>query len=596
MTSPQHNLNSQELQPYGGDDVFDEFLDLDFLRNNNAMEEEVDIDAMSNSDLFRYFLEGELAKDSSNSAAATTAAATVVEIEQQTAATSFPTPMQDVTEDFALLPSPAMSPEDLKLNVLTTPTPLTPVSPFADIHEITQQTPTQQTITNTAAVAPSLAVLNAQLAELLAKLPLIKQESINDNNNKSITQNPPSSTSKSLTELQISKTGSNSHSGGSSIASPSSPPPTHNISNHHSSTLTETRSDVDLKKLTSKERRQLRNKISARNFRVRRKGDNYSFSTNQQQEEEINLLRQALAHLQDENTKLQGEVKELRKQQKRPSNTPFAASSPHLTSKDVNNGVNLALLNNNVSNNNRSSSSSSPSNNNRLLVIPNVNKDTPSSPSQSQQKWKDSRVRVQTTFIPEFSLDKQLFMDKSQNYSNYFGYHPSSTPSMTLDGEHEQMKWIAYLLFSTLAQQLSSLFIQALCTIPRNELIAGLFPHNNDSNNNNHVESSSTINTISEMEPDIIPSLTMIRNQDEEKFLISRIEQENDDIEASSSSSLLDNNLLVEDAKEASVLDWLYDTMVRHVVEQSQVEARMHELQSDWVGDELEDNVLPLLF
>lgn len=31
---------------------------------------------------------------------------------------------------------------------------------------------------------------------------------------------------------------------------------------------------IDIKKLTSKERRQLRNKISARNFRVRRKGNN----------------------------------------------------------------------------------------------------------------------------------------------------------------------------------------------------------------------------------------------------------------------------------------------------------------------------------
>lgn len=36
-------------------------------------------------------------------------------------------------------------------------------------------------------------------------------------------------------------------------------------------------SSSDLKKMTSKERRQLRNKISARNFRVRRKGEFCSF-------------------------------------------------------------------------------------------------------------------------------------------------------------------------------------------------------------------------------------------------------------------------------------------------------------------------------
>jgi hypothetical protein len=58
----------------------------------------------------------------------------------------------------------------------------------------------------------------------------------------------------------------------SSNASDHSSPPAHSPP-HHDSEEVDWRPDPDtLKKMTSKERRQLRNKISARNFRVRRKG------------------------------------------------------------------------------------------------------------------------------------------------------------------------------------------------------------------------------------------------------------------------------------------------------------------------------------
>src|SRR5204862_449844 len=72
------------------------------------------------------------------------------------------------------------------------------------------------------------------------------------------------------------------------------------------------------------------------------------------------------------------------------------------------------------------------------------------------------------------------------------------------------------------------------------------------------------------------------------------VEQLNSKIEVQE-TSLLDSNTMVESVKEASVLDWLYDAMVKHVVEQSQMEAKMAEL-GDWVGEEWDDNVLPFLF
>src|SRR5690242_2698662 len=86
MASP-NDVHSQELQPYIGEDTFDAFIDLDFLRNNHSsMDEDVDIGAMSNSDLFRYFLEGELVKPDA--------------IDIEPSSNSFPAPMQDVTNDF----------------------------------------------------------------------------------------------------------------------------------------------------------------------------------------------------------------------------------------------------------------------------------------------------------------------------------------------------------------------------------------------------------------------------------------------------------------------------------------------------------------
>jgi hypothetical protein len=557
MASP-NNIHSQELQPYIGEDTFDAFIDLDFLRNNhNSMDEDVDIGAMSNSDLFRYFLEGELVK-----------APEAIDIEQPS--NTFPAPMQDVSHDFTLMPSAVINTEDMKISPMTPPAAVSPVTPTADLIDLPQQTLGNST------VVPSLAVLNAQLAELLAKLPLIKQEPVD---NKITTTTLTSKLSSTQSVIIPKHNGATSSHSGDSVTSPTSPGPN------------EITPPLDLKKLTSKERRQLRNKISARNFRVRRKEYISNLeSTNQQQLEEINLLRQALLHIQEENSKLKEEVEELHKQQKQTSKVFVTSppSPPHVPSKESS-GVTLAALSKNNNGNSRSNSIKNPvahphqpptSPANRYLVIPNVNKDTPASPSQTQKTWSDSRVRVQTTFVPEFSLDKHSFQDKFEN--NTFGHWSNSPLTMFMDKDGQQM-WLAYMLVATLMQQMSALFVQAVCAIPQSEMIASLYPNNTLTFN--QLQSTPEI-SAEELEP---------------AASIISIEPAGDIQESTLNappppSSTLDNTTLVENALEASVLDWLYDTMVRHVVEQSQVEARMHELQSDWVGDEFEDNVLPLLF
>ncbi|KAL1916882.1 uncharacterized protein VTP21DRAFT_5079 [Calcarisporiella thermophila] len=69
----------------------------------------------------------------------------------------------------------------------------------------------------------------------------------------------------------------------------------------------------EIKKMSSKEKRQLRNKISARNFRVRRK--EYITSLEEQieyQKKEVAELREELRQAQEENERLRTEVENLR--------------------------------------------------------------------------------------------------------------------------------------------------------------------------------------------------------------------------------------------------------------------------------------------
>src|SRR6266542_3182381 len=211
------NFSGNDPNPYGSDDAFEAYIDMDFLRND-AMEEDVDIGNMSNSDLFRYYLEEELIKDP--------------EVSEQPPTTTYSAPMQTVN-DFSLVTSPVPDTESLKLAQA-------PV--IEEINEISQQA-----IASTA-VAPSLAMLNAQLAELIAKLPTIKQENTTD---KTALSTNPTSPKSNVTQTVKS---------------------TNPVNNNNSAQKSDDNNQIDMKKLSSKERRQIRNKISARNFRVRRKG------------------------------------------------------------------------------------------------------------------------------------------------------------------------------------------------------------------------------------------------------------------------------------------------------------------------------------
>ncbi|KAF9427534.1 hypothetical protein BGZ76_002303 [Entomortierella beljakovae] len=197
-------------------------------------------------------------------------------------------------------------------------------------------------------------------------------------------------------------------------------------------------SSTDLKKMTSKERRQLRNKISARNFRVRRK--EYIFTLEGQvlqHKTEARHLREAVTLVQEENLKLKGELEQVRRQL---AETTIANSAAIVSPSSGSNiaaplaepsqllgfstslsplskeGQSLltSLLHRNVPSalnpNAKSNATLTIARPQSPILTPNLHKDVPNSSSgTSNQNWNDEKpIMVHTTFIPEICLSEEF--------------------------------------------------------------------------------------------------------------------------------------------------------------------------------------------
>ncbi|KAG0314400.1 hypothetical protein BGZ97_009337 [Linnemannia gamsii] len=180
-------------------------------------------------------------------------------------------------------------------------------------------------------------------------------------------------------------------------------------------------SSKDLKKMTSKERRQLRNKISARNFRVRRK--EYISTLEGQVEQhktEARHLREAVTIVQAENQKLKEELEASRRQLAQATITRAATTAapqqlllaqPSSLSSESQSLL-TSLLTRSAINPNASNAKNitltmprpqSP------IIKPNLNKDVPNSSSVNGKSWKnESPVFIHTTLIPEIRLADNL--------------------------------------------------------------------------------------------------------------------------------------------------------------------------------------------
>ncbi|KAG0342495.1 hypothetical protein BG000_004212 [Podila horticola] len=153
-------------------------------------------------------------------------------------------------------------------------------------------------------------------------------------------------------------------------------------------------SSTDLKKMTSKERRQLRNKISARNFRVRRKEYIYTLEGQVlQHKTEARHLREAVTLVQEENQRLKDELEEVKFQLTQAMNSGSNSAAPAPLSKE-NQTLLSAIMNRNVT------SALSPNAKN----VPNSTSGTASSTA-----WKDKNpTMVHTTLVPEICFDNEF--------------------------------------------------------------------------------------------------------------------------------------------------------------------------------------------
>ncbi|KAF9978757.1 hypothetical protein BGZ65_006866, partial [Modicella reniformis] len=177
-------------------------------------------------------------------------------------------------------------------------------------------------------------------------------------------------------------------------------------------------SSADLKKMTSKERRQLRNKISARNFRVRRK--EYIGELEGQVEQhktEARHLREAVVVMYEENKRLKEELEEAKRQLAQTTTNTSATVAPHqtasvpattLSSEDK--SLLASILTRTAFNANTKSNpflslprSQSPT------LTPDLKKDVPNSSSVSVNEWKNKTpIPVHTVHVPEIYIGEQL--------------------------------------------------------------------------------------------------------------------------------------------------------------------------------------------
>ncbi|KAG0040931.1 hypothetical protein BGZ82_005482 [Podila clonocystis] len=176
-------------------------------------------------------------------------------------------------------------------------------------------------------------------------------------------------------------------------------------------------SSTDLKKMTSKERRQLRNKISARNFRVRRKEYIYTLEGQVlQHKTEARHLREAVTLVQEENQRLKDELEQVKLQltQATISGGSVTSAAPTPLSKE-NQTLLSAIMNRNVTSalspNAKSNLTLSMARPQSPILTPNYHKDVPNSTSgtASSTAWKDKNpTMVHTTLVPEICFDNEF--------------------------------------------------------------------------------------------------------------------------------------------------------------------------------------------
>ncbi|KAG0050648.1 hypothetical protein BGZ83_004581 [Gryganskiella cystojenkinii] len=179
-------------------------------------------------------------------------------------------------------------------------------------------------------------------------------------------------------------------------------------------------SSTDLKKMTSKERRQLRNKISARNFRVRRKEYIGTLEGQvEQHKSEARQLREAVTYVHEENKRLKDELESMKQQLAQATIVNASAQQQQQSTETVtptalsneNQSLLASILTRTALNANGKSNItlSMPARPHSPIFTPNLHKDVPNSSSVNGNSWKDKNpVFVHTTLVPEMRLSENF--------------------------------------------------------------------------------------------------------------------------------------------------------------------------------------------
>ncbi|GJJ71841.1 bZIP-type transcription factor MBZ1 [Entomortierella parvispora] len=351
--------------------------------------------------------------------------------------------------------------------------------------------------------------------------------------------------------------------------------PTHGLKTQPGIKTDDIPSSTDLKKMTSKERRQLRNKISARNFRVRRKEYIYTLEGQVlQHKTEARHLREAVTLVQEENIRLRDELEVVRQQlaeatlngnpvSQAVSATPDQASAAPLSKE------NQSLLSSIMSRNAKANVTLSVARPQSPILTPNLHKDIPNSSngSTAQNSWKDKKpIMVHTTLVPEicFNDDFQFGHKASKSKEDAMLDRPwMKMANLAQDSLSNNPFWSSGIVFELVKTFTVSAYDQMVVDLTTDEDTAEKFAW----------EVQQNLWAMNPLERDN-------ESKDEARLMEEQIELLCGVSHLSLGSSLPVSTTLPSAQEDPNMLDWLYESMMARLVELDLQDSQDHSLAS----------------